>query len=144
MAKGTKKVKLDYQLLCQKIKESGKTLEEFSYELGRSKTYVYGLRKNTEQPESIEKLMCILLGLEPGSLVDAGGNVLEVKALENIFKMVHETDRKINEVAKLLKAVIENTEELEVMKRKISANTVQLEKIKESMLEQQRILKEFE
>ncbi|MCB7306157.1 hypothetical protein NE683_12200 [Bariatricus massiliensis] len=144
MAKGTKKVKLDYQLLCRKIKESGKTQEEFSYELGRSKSYVYSLKKSIEQPESMEKLMCLLLGLEPGSLIDTGGSNGEVKALENIFKMAHETDRKISEVYKLLKAIIENTEELEVMKRKISANTVQLEKIKESMLEQQRILKEFE
>lgn len=143
MAGRAKKVKLDYQLLCSKIKESGKTLEEFSYEMGRSKSYVYGLRKCIEQPESIEKLMCILLGLEPGSLIDAGGSAGEVRALENIFKLVRETERRVNEVSKLLKTLIENTERLESMSRKISANTVQLEKIKESMQEQQKILQKF-
>lgn len=64
-----KKVTINYALLCKELEKQGKTKEKFSAELGRSKSFVYNMAKNPEQTEDFERTMCLLLGLEPGSLV---------------------------------------------------------------------------
>lgn len=64
-----KKVTINYALLCKELEKQGKTKEKFSAELGRSKSFVCSMAKNPEQTEDFERTMCLLLGLEPGSLV---------------------------------------------------------------------------
>ncbi len=64
-----KKVTINYALLCKELEKQGKTKEKFSAELGRSKSFVCNMAKNPEQTEDFERTMCLLLGLEPGSLV---------------------------------------------------------------------------
>ena len=64
-----KKVIINYALLCKELEKQGKTKEKFSAELGRSKSFVCNMAKNPEQTEDFERTMCLLLGLEPGSLV---------------------------------------------------------------------------
>ncbi len=64
-----KKVTINYALLCKELEKRGKTKEKFSAELGRSKSFVCNMAKNPEQTEDFERTMCLLLGLEPGSLV---------------------------------------------------------------------------
>lgn len=121
------KVKIDYERLCEEIQKSGRTKEGFGLELGRSKGYICGLKKTREQPESVEKVMCLLLGLEPGSLAlkeqeSASG---EARAIENVFK-------KLCEMEKIMEIQMEY---LEKIFSKVNANTVQLEKIKDGVKE---------
>lgn len=64
-----KKVTINYALLCKELEKQGKTKKGFSLEMGRSESFVNYLVKNPEQPEAVERIACMLLGLEPGSLV---------------------------------------------------------------------------
>lgn len=122
-----KKVKIDYGKLCEEIRKSGKTKEGFSLELGRSKTYICGLRNTSEQPESVEKVMCFLLGLEPGSLVEKerGRVAGETGAIEDVFKKIC----RIEETMEM------QMEYIEKIFAKANANTIQLEKIKDGIKE---------
>lgn len=132
-AKGVEKepmigrVKIDYERLCKEIQKSGRTKEGFGLELGRSKGYICGLKKTREQPESVEKVMCILLGLEPGSLVlKEPERVLgEAGAIKEVF-------RKLCEIEKRMEIQMEY---LEKIFSKANANTVQLERIKDGVKE---------
>ena len=82
-----KKVTIDYDVLNDYIKSRGKTREEFSTKLGRGKTYISDMRKRPEINDSMERLMCVLLDIEPGSLVKKENvSGAEVKMFENLFK----------------------------------------------------------
>ena len=124
-----KKVNIDYNLLCREIEKAGKTKEGFSYELGRSKTFVCSIRKTPCQQENIEKLMCTLLGLKPGSLVKADKprpvQGSEAKLLENIFK----------KLAEIQGAIEEQDAKLDTVCKKTNANTLQLERMKDMLMQ---------
>lgn len=119
------KVRIDYGRLCAEIARNGKTNEGFSLELGRSRSYISNLAKTREQPKSVEQVMCILLGLEPGSLIEADSTIspAEVKVIENIF-------HKLGAIEELLDMLAGSTEKLLA---KANANTVQIEKIKDCL-----------
>ncbi len=73
-------------------------------------------RRGSEQPKSVEQVMCILLGLEPGSLIEADSTIspAEVKVIENIF-------HKLGAIEELLDMLAGSTEKLLA---KANANTV--------------------
>ncbi len=119
-------VRIDYERLCNELKKAGKTKEGFSFELGRSKSFVTQLNKNRMQPKALEKIMCILLGLDEGSLVvEEKQNTGETLILQNIFL-------EIKAVRAMMEEVAENQERIW---NKLNTNTVQLERIKEHVKE---------
>lgn len=124
-----KKVNIDYDLLCREIEKAGKTKEGFSYELGRSKTFVCSISKTPYQPENIESLMCTLLGLKPKSLVKVDKpkptQGSEAKLLENIFKKLSEIQG----------AIEEQDAKIDTVCKKTNANTLQLERIKDLLMQ---------
>lgn len=117
------KVKIDYDKLCVELKKQGKTKCAFSLEMGRYKTFVSCLKKNPDQPEAVEKIMCMLLGLEEGSLIVAedAPEQTDATVLTNIHKQIV-AERKLLEEA---------AENIEKIWNKVNANTLQLERIKE-------------
>ena len=119
------KVRIDYGKLCAEIARNGKSKESFSLELGRSRSYISNLAKTREQPKSVEQVMCILLGIEPGSLIETDPAIspAEVRAIENIF-------HKLSAIEEMLDTLTENSEKLLT---KANANTVQIEKIKDCL-----------
>lgn len=125
----TIKVKIDHEKLLGELKEQKKTTKELSAELGMAECYIATRHKRgDEYPASMEKLMCFLLGKEPGYFIlpeekDVDTGTENPKILENIFrecKWQHEALERIEE-------------KLDTLFRKVNANTVQLEKLKESM-----------
>lgn len=120
-----RKVTINYDRLCEELKKQGKTKKELSLELGRYETFISEMNKNREQPETIEKLICILLGLEPGSLIEPEKQAIgaDAKAMENIYK----------KMCKMEELILFQGEIIEKILSKSNANTIQLEKIKDKL-----------
>ena len=117
-----KKVTINYALLCKELEKQGKTKEKFSAELGRSKSFVCNMAKNPEQTEDFERTMCLLLGLEPGSLVKEPEKkgMTAAQALTVIRDEILENRRIMQE-------------NFEKIWNKLNTNTIQLEKIKDKV-----------
>ena len=92
--------------------------------MGRSESFVNYLVKNPEQPEAVERIACMLLGLEPGSLVKEPEKkgMTAAQALTVIR----------NEILENRRIMQENFEKIW---NKLNTNTVQLEKIKDKVNE---------
>lgn len=120
-----RKVTINYDRLCEELKKKGKSKSQLSLELGRCETFISEMNKKREQPETIEKLICILLELEPGSLIEPEKRATgaDAKALENIYK----------KLCKIEELVLFQSEIIEKILSKSNANTVQLEKIKDRL-----------
>ena len=119
-----KKVTINYALLCKELEKQGKTKKGFSLEMGRSESFVNYLVKNPEQPEAVERIACMLLGLEPGSLVKEPEKkgMTAAQALTVIRDEILENRRIMQE-------------NFEKIWNKLNTNTVQLEKIKDKVNE---------
>lgn len=119
-----KKVIINYALLCKELEKQGKTKKGFSLEMGRSESFVNYLVKNPEQPEAVERIACMLLGLEPGSLVKEPEKkgMTAAQALTVIRDEILENRRIMQE-------------NFEKIWNKMNTNTVQLEKIKDKVNE---------
>lgn len=117
-----KKVTINYALLCKELEKQGKTKKGFSLEMGRSESFVNYLVKNPEQPEAVERIACMLLGLEPGSLVKEPEKkgMTAAQALTVIRDEILENRRIMQE-------------NFEKIWNKMNTNTVQLEKIKDKV-----------
>ncbi|MBA4700301.1 MAG: hypothetical protein H2212_12785 [Ruminococcus sp.] len=114
---------IDYDKLSKVLADRGKTKKWLSIELGRSGTYIVQMKQNPEQPEQIEKLICMVLGMDAGSLVvqkkaEATG---EVAILTNLY-------REIQKVAQLVEGL---QGDIEKIRNKSNANTIQLERIRD-------------
>lgn len=121
-----KKVKIDYDRLSEELERIKMTKEEFSVEIGRGKTYISDLKKKQEVPENIEKIMCMVLKLEPGSLIEKSQESIgDVKILVNIYK-------KLGELEEMM---VTQGVAADKLLSKANANTIQLEKIKDSLKE---------
>lgn len=117
-----KKVTINYALLCKQLEKQGKTKEGFSLEMGRSESFVNYIANNPDQPEAVERIMCLLLGLEPGSLVKEPEKkgMTAAQALTVIRDEILENRRIMQE-------------NFEKIWNKMNTNTVQLEKIKDKV-----------
>lgn len=117
-----KKVTINYALLCKQLEKRGKTKKGFSLEMGRSESFVNYIANNPDQPEAVERIMCLLLGLEPGSLVKEPEKkgMTAAQALTVIRDEVLENRRIMQE-------------NFEKIWNKLNTNTVQLEKIKDKV-----------
>lgn len=122
------KVKIDHELLMQTLKEQGKTSRELSVQMRYKEGYIATVHKRgDEYPAAVEVLMCTLLSKEPGYFIlkeePPKQSVGDLKILENIFQQCKLINQSLQQL----------TEEQETIFRKVNANTVQLEKIKESL-----------
>lgn len=119
-----KKVTINYALLCKQLEKRGKTKKGFSLEMGRSESFVNYIANNPDQPEGVERIMCLLLGLEPGSLVKEPEKkgMTAAQALTVIRDEILENRRIMQE-------------NFEKIWNKMNTNTVQLEKIKDKVNE---------
>lgn len=119
-----KKVTINYALLCKQLEKQGKTKKGFSLEMGRSESFVNYIVNNPDQPEAVERIMCLLLGLEPGSLVKEPEKkgMTAAQALTVIRDEILENRRIMQE-------------NFEKIWNKMNTNTVQLEKIKDKVNE---------
>lgn len=117
-----KKVTINYALLCKQLEKRGKTKKGFSLEMGRSESFVNYIANNPDQPEGVERIMCLLLGLEPGSLVKEPEKkgMTAAQALTVIRDEILENRRIMQE-------------NFEKIWNKMNTNTVQLEKIKDKV-----------
>lgn len=117
-----KKVTINYALLCKQLEKRGKTKKGFSLEIGRSESFVNYIANNPDQPEAVERIMCLLLGLEPGSLVKEPEKkgMTAAQALTVIRDEILENRRIMQE-------------NFEKIWNKLNTNTVQLEKIKDKV-----------
>ena len=128
------KVTIDYNRLCLELEKQGKTKADLSRDMTKNKNFVGLMEKNPDQPAEVERLMCLLLGLEQGSLIkqeEATGSQGEIKILENLHK----------EMREIHQAIIEYGELIEKIWSKVHANTLQLEKVKEDVKECAQVLK---
>lgn len=121
------KVTIDFERLCLELEKQGKTKADLSREMTKNKNFVGLMEKNPEQPVEVERLMCLILGLEPGELVkrEEMGSEVAVKVIENLHR-----DHK-----NILKILEENAEMLDKILSKVSANTLQMERIKDDVKE---------
>lgn len=117
-----KKVTINYALLCKQLEKRGKTKKGFSLEMGRSESFVNYIANNPDQPEGVERIMCLLLGLEPGSLVKEP----EKKGMTAAQALTVIRD----EILENCRIMQENFEKIW---NKMNTNTVQLEKIKDKV-----------
>lgn len=119
-----KKVTINYALLCKQLEKRGKTKKGFSLEMGRSESFVNYIANNPDQPEAVERIMCLLPGLEPGSLVKEPEKkgMTAAQALTVIRDEILENRRIMQE-------------NFEKIWNKLNANTIQLEKIKDKVNE---------
>ena len=116
-----KKVTINYALLCKQLEKQGKTKKGFSLEMGRSESFVNYIANNPDQPEAVERIMCLLLGLEPGSLVkEPEKKGTAAQALTVIRDEILENRRIMQE-------------NFEKIWNKLNTNTVQLENIKDKV-----------
>lgn len=117
-----KKVTINYALLCKQLEKQGKTKKGFSLEMVRSESFVNYIANNPDQPEGVERIMCLLLGLEPGSLVKEPEKkgMTAAQALTVIRDEILENRRIMQE-------------NFEKIWNKLNTNTVQLEKIKDKV-----------
>lgn len=127
------KVTIDYGRLCLELEKQGKTKADLSRDMAKNKNFVGLMAKNPDQPAEVERLMCLLLGLEQGSLIkqeDKTGSQGEIRILENLHK----------EMREIHQAVAEYGELLEKIWSKVHANTLQLEKVKDDVKECVQVL----
>lgn len=119
-----KKVTINYALLCKQLEKQGKTKKGFSLEMGRSESFVNYIANNPDQPEAVERIMCLLLWLEPGSLVKEPEKkgMTAAQALTVIRDEILENRRIMQE-------------NFEKIWNKMNTNTIQLEKIKDKVNE---------
>lgn len=117
-----KKVTINYALLCKQLEKRGKTKKGFSLEMARSESFVNYIANNPDQPEGVERIMCLLLGLEPGSLVKEPEKkgMTAAQALTVIRDEILENRRIMQE-------------NFEKIWNKMNTNTVQLERIKDKV-----------
>lgn len=121
------KVRIDYEKLCKEIEKKGKSKQQFSVECGRDASFISGINKKREVGKNIENLICVMLGIEPGSLVETPEETVhtQVKILERMHSMLQD-----------IKEMLETqNEEMQKISRKANANTLQMEKIKEMVAE---------
>ena len=137
------KITIDYKRLCDEISRAGKTKQNFSFELGKSKGYICTLKNNPNVPENMVNLMCILLGLEKEQIMyqnnaKAREEIVETVILKNIYTKICELESAAGKetgdsktLLQMMETLTEMSENIEVIMNKVRANTTQLEKVKD-------------
>lgn len=138
MSKPSKRVVLDYPKLTGYLERKKIAKKDLSRMVGRSETYVTILGKKTDVLEVEEALICRVLGEEPGYFIkmpedkQAGSEQLG-ELLREIKKTQEELQTLKKQETKILESFEEFAETLEKVFRKVNANTVQLERLRENV-----------
>lgn len=135
------RVDIDYEKLSCVLKEKGISKRKLSLDMGRNMNYINNMQKKKFVPVNEESLICRLLEMPPGSFIKAQNEAdLEsvpdsVRIIENFYREIKAVRTDIDVInkreEKILDTIRDFGEALETILRKISANTVQLEKLKE-------------
>lgn len=128
------KVTIDFERLCLELEKQGKTKADLSRDMAKNKNFVGLMEKNPEQPAEVERLMCLLLGLEQGSLIKQEAPICsqgEIRILENLHKEMQEIHRAVEGYGEILEKIWS----------KVHANTLQLETVKEHINDCREYLK---
>lgn len=138
------KVKLDFEKLSVAVKAQKISLRELSANMGYRPTYFSELKKRDGAVTvSVERFICIELGLEPGSLIrkeleQAAGNKNQSdKATELLERILEEQQDQREIIEKLAKQVEkaaakreDNSDRIEAIWNKLSNQAVQILKIR--------------
>lgn len=139
MKKAVEMVTIDVDKLRSELKKRKISQTEFSRQLGKNDYYIAHLERTAAQSAAMEKIMCLLLELKPGSLIkqeekaaapvrDADtAPVLKREDMEKFTKFFQ------HHMEKLTKMVEEANDSIGVVRGKVNANTIQIEGIKKSM-----------
>lgn len=121
-------VRIDFDRLDAAIEAFGMSRRAFCEYIGRGASYLAGAKNLGTLPRAQEAVICRVLGKEPGYFVEGQVNGTarggEAAILVNIVTMLGEILEKL-ETLEELEATVTATH------KKVHANTVQLEKIKE-------------
>ncbi len=103
-------------------------MQGFSQELGHGKNYICNLKNNSNIPDSMEKVICILLGKEAGYFQvepkQEKKNTEEIPSiLINLYKEMQELKSCLEEILQMQNRIF----------NKCNANTKQLEDVKQSI-----------
>lgn len=150
MGKKLRMMEVDADRIKTMIKEQGMTQQEFSYSIGRSNAYISNMHGKTRIYENVANLICEKLGVQSGYFDyvekdDTNFNEF-IKLLHFLEKSMKDINTKQEETEKTLKRIedglhriiIPLTENVEAVRKKIGANTVQIEKVKELLTDMQR------
>lgn len=124
----SEKVIIDCEKLFAELKKQGKTKADLSRDMAKNRNFVGLIEKNPEQPAEVERLMCLLLGLDQGSLIRQevpSGLSGEARILENLHREVQDTRRAVEGCVEILEKIWS----------KVHANTLQLERVKDDLKE---------
>lgn len=131
------KIFLDGEKLKNVLKDKGVSMSMLSEAIGRNNTYLHNvLVRNTAVVPAVEKLICIELELEPGSLVkqepkpvnpDAG-----VIAIEKLNKELDVLKKRQNVILETLEKLLEEQEKIY---NKLGGHTISLCRVKEMLTE---------
>lgn len=126
---GVKMVKIDYDRLMVELTSQKKSSTSFSEELGKARNYITNLKNDGLTTAPTEKIMCLLLGKEPGYFIaqdkpkEEQKDIMIPKILENIFAECRKAVEMLEQIEKNQDKIL----------RKCNANTVQLERMKEAL-----------
>lgn len=131
------KVKLDFEKLSVAAKAKKISLRELSTNMGYRPTYFSELKKRDGAVTvSVERFICIELGLEPGSLIrkeleQAAGNKNQSDRTAELLEKIYKEQQKLTETIKFLTDRVEMiTDQNEAIWNKLNTQATQLIKIK--------------
>lgn len=137
MSKPSKRVVLDYPKLTEYLERKKITKADLSRMVGRSETYISVLGRKEDVLEVEEALICRILGEEPGYFIKAPEDKHGSEQLGELLREIKKTQEELyaleKQETKILESFEEFAETLEKVFRKVNANTVQLEKLRESV-----------
>lgn len=150
MGKKLRTVEVDVNRIKTMIKEQGMTQQEFSYSIGRCNAYISNMNGKTRIYENVANLICEKLGVQSGYFDYVEKDYTDFNEFMNLLHFLEKSMKDINakqeETEKTLKriedglhrSIIPITENMEAVRKKIGANTVQIEKVKELLTDMQR------
>lgn len=129
------------------------SLGDFALEIGRSQKYIMNMSGKTRIPDYVFNVICKQLGVDQDHLIwkdpdanrDTGGiGIAVVAAINNLSEKIDKSYKQGEQIMKrigdLEKTIVKTGGQIDVLKesqdaafRKLNANTIQLERLKEAM-----------
>lgn len=160
MGEKAKRVKLDYDAICDELIIQGKSKTWLSAEIGRSKSYfsnLPGTRLGATVPKNMEALISRTLGYAPGTFViqeevnEAEEDQVQVEFIETLYgnqkeilKVLGELSGKVELMSSMKnvqtetvarKRFAELSDSVEFIRGKSNTSVIKLEKLKELLIE---------
>lgn len=156
-------VSLDYDRICEELVKQKKSKTWLSIEIGKSRSYftnLPGSRRGTNVPTNVESLISRVLGYEPGTFIEKEpaqnakeNTAAQVKLFEKLYSNQTDIIIRLDMMAKRLDEIEKYTlhtsrrdtlekkrheevmNHLEFIRSKSNANTLQLEKAKDALID---------